>query len=136
MIDFTEDVFTLVIDDANIEENVAITKRFIDAMGFKVLFERELLNISKKIEQKQKKDSNKENVLSIESNNNSTTKQKNIQVVTPKIAEDSFDITEQQNLGLNAGTFGNTSPREPIFAEVESRKTARNLVMPPSTKTS
>ena len=44
MIDFTEDVFTLVIDDANIEENVAITKRFIDAMGFKVLFERELLN--------------------------------------------------------------------------------------------
>tara|TARA_B100000214_G_C23798388_1_gene549171 strand:+ start:67 stop:792 length:726 start_codon:yes stop_codon:yes gene_type:complete len=44
MLDFTEDVFTLVIDDANIEENVAITKRFVDAMGLKVLYERELLN--------------------------------------------------------------------------------------------
>ena len=44
MIDFTEDVFTLVVDDANIEENVAITKRFIDAMGLKILYERELLN--------------------------------------------------------------------------------------------
>ena len=44
MLDFTEDVFTLVIDDANIEENVAITKRFIDAMGLKILYERELLN--------------------------------------------------------------------------------------------
>ena len=44
MIDFTEDVFTLVVDDANIEQNVAITKRFIDAMGLKVLYERELLN--------------------------------------------------------------------------------------------
>ena len=44
MIDFTEDVFTLVIDDANVEQNVAITKRFIDGMGLKVLFERELLN--------------------------------------------------------------------------------------------
>ena len=44
MLDFTEDVFTLVVDDANIEENVAITKRFIDAMGLKILYERELLN--------------------------------------------------------------------------------------------
>ena len=44
MIDFTEDVFTLVVDDANIEENVATTKRFIDAMGLKILYERELLN--------------------------------------------------------------------------------------------
>ena len=44
MIDFTEDVFTLVVDDANIEENIAITKRFIDAMGLKILYERELLN--------------------------------------------------------------------------------------------
>ena len=44
MIDFTEDVFTLVIDDANIEQNVAITKRFIDAMKLKILYERELLN--------------------------------------------------------------------------------------------
>jgi hypothetical protein len=44
MLDFTEDVFTLVIDDANIEENVAITKRFIDGMGLKILYERELLN--------------------------------------------------------------------------------------------
>ena len=44
MIDFTEDVFTLVVDDANIQENIAITKRFIDAMGLKILYERELLN--------------------------------------------------------------------------------------------
>ena len=44
MLDFTEDVFTLVVDDANIEENVAITKRFIDAIGLKILYERELLN--------------------------------------------------------------------------------------------
>ena len=44
MLDFTEDVFTLVIDDANIEANVAITKRFIDGMGLKILYERELLN--------------------------------------------------------------------------------------------
>ena len=44
MLDFTEDVFTLVIDDANIQKNVAITKRFIDAMGLKILYERELLN--------------------------------------------------------------------------------------------
>ena len=44
MLDFTEDVFTLVVDDANIQENVAITKRFIDAMGLKILYERELLN--------------------------------------------------------------------------------------------
>ena len=45
MIDFTEDVFTLVIDDANIEENVAIL-RFIDAMGFQCCL-RELLNDQK-----------------------------------------------------------------------------------------
>ena len=44
MLDFTEDVFTLVVDDANIQENVAITKRFIDAMGLRILYERELLN--------------------------------------------------------------------------------------------
>ena len=44
MLDFTEDVFTLVIDDANIEANVAVTKRFIDGMGLKILYERELLN--------------------------------------------------------------------------------------------
>ena len=36
MLDFTEDVFTLVIDDANIEANVAVTKRFIDGMGLKI----------------------------------------------------------------------------------------------------
>ena len=41
---FTQDVFTLVVDDANIEENVSITKRFIDESGLKVLYERELLN--------------------------------------------------------------------------------------------
>ena len=50
MLDFTEDVFTLVIDDANIEENVAITKRFIDAMGLKILYERELLNDQEDLE--------------------------------------------------------------------------------------
>ena len=44
MLDFTEDVFTLVVDDANIEENVAITKRFIDGIGLRILYERELLN--------------------------------------------------------------------------------------------
>ena len=44
MMEFTENVFTLVVDDANIEENVAITKQFIDDAGLKVLYERELLN--------------------------------------------------------------------------------------------
>ena len=44
MMTFTQDVFTLVVDDANIEENVSITKRFIDESGLKVLYERELLN--------------------------------------------------------------------------------------------
>ena len=44
MMDFTEDVFTLVVDDANIEENIAITKRFINATGLNILYERELLN--------------------------------------------------------------------------------------------
>ena len=44
MMDFTEDVFTLIVDDANIEQNVAITKRFIDSTGLKILYERELLN--------------------------------------------------------------------------------------------
>ena len=44
MIDFTEDVFTLVVDDANIENNVRITKRYIEDLGLKVLYERELLN--------------------------------------------------------------------------------------------
>ena len=41
---FTEDVFTLVVDDANIENNVRITKRYIEDLGLKVLYERELLN--------------------------------------------------------------------------------------------
>ena len=44
MIDFTEDIFTLVVDDANIQQNVVITKNFIDAFGLKILYERELLN--------------------------------------------------------------------------------------------
>ena len=44
MIDFTENVFTLVVDDANIENNVRITKRYIEDLGLKVLYERELLN--------------------------------------------------------------------------------------------
>ena len=44
MLDFTDDVFTLVVDDANIEENVAITKRFIEESKLRILYERELLN--------------------------------------------------------------------------------------------
>ena len=44
MMDFTEDIFTLVVDDANIQQNVVITKNFIDAFGLKILYERELLN--------------------------------------------------------------------------------------------
>ena len=44
MMDFTADVFTLVVDDANIEDNVRITKTFVEKMGLKILYERELLN--------------------------------------------------------------------------------------------
>ncbi len=44
MLNFTQDVFTLIIDDANIENNVAITKRFVEASKLKILYERELLN--------------------------------------------------------------------------------------------
>ena len=46
MLNFTESVFTLVVDDANIEANVAITKRFIEENNLKILYERELLNDS------------------------------------------------------------------------------------------
>ena len=44
MMDFTADVFTLVVDDANIEDNVRITKTFVEKIGLKILYERELLN--------------------------------------------------------------------------------------------
>jgi len=44
MLNFTQDIFTLIIDDANIENNVAITKRFVEASKLKILYERELLN--------------------------------------------------------------------------------------------
>tara|TARA_B100001113_G_scaffold105676_1_gene85720 strand:+ start:1753 stop:3486 length:1734 start_codon:yes stop_codon:yes gene_type:complete len=44
MLTFTQDVFTLVIDDANIEKNVEVTKQFLDYNGLKILYERELLN--------------------------------------------------------------------------------------------
>ena len=44
MLSFTADVFTLIIDDANIQANVEVTKRFIEANKLKVLYERELLN--------------------------------------------------------------------------------------------
>ena len=37
-------VFTLVIDDANIQQNVEVTKRFVESNKLKVLYERELLN--------------------------------------------------------------------------------------------
>ena len=44
MLDFTANVFTLVVDDANIEDNVRVTKTFVEKMGLKILYERELLN--------------------------------------------------------------------------------------------
>ena len=44
MLTFTADVFTLVIDDANIQQNVEVTKRFVESNKLKVLYERELLN--------------------------------------------------------------------------------------------
>ena len=44
MLTFTQDVFTLVVDDANVEKNVEVTKQFIEYNGLKVLYERELLN--------------------------------------------------------------------------------------------
>ena len=44
MKNFTQDVFTLVIDDANIEDNVRITKEWIESQNYNLLYERELLN--------------------------------------------------------------------------------------------
>jgi len=44
MLTFTADVFTLIIDDANVQQNVEVTKRFIESNKLKVLYERELLN--------------------------------------------------------------------------------------------
>ena len=44
MLTFTQDIFTLVVDDANVEKNVEITKQFKEYNGLKVLYERELLN--------------------------------------------------------------------------------------------
>ena len=44
MMTFTQDVFTLVVDDANVEKNVETTKQFIEYNGLKILYERELLN--------------------------------------------------------------------------------------------
>ena len=35
MLTFTEDVFTLVIDDANVEQNVAITKGWVEKQQLK-----------------------------------------------------------------------------------------------------
>ena len=44
MLEYTAKVFTLVIDDANIEENVKITKTWVEEHGIKIMYERELLN--------------------------------------------------------------------------------------------
>ena len=44
MLEYTANVFTLVIDDANIEENVKITKTWVEEHGIKIMYERELLN--------------------------------------------------------------------------------------------
>ena len=44
MLTFTDKVFTLVIDDANVEQNVAITKGWVEKQQLRVLYERELLN--------------------------------------------------------------------------------------------
>ena len=41
---YTDDVFTLIIDDANSELNVKTTKEFVNQTGWNVLYERELLN--------------------------------------------------------------------------------------------
>ena len=44
MLGFTENVFTLVVDDANVEQNVAITKDWVENQKLNILYERELLN--------------------------------------------------------------------------------------------
>ena len=44
MLGFTENVFTLVVDDANVEQNVAITKGWVENQKLNILYERELLN--------------------------------------------------------------------------------------------
>ena len=41
---YTDDVFTLIIDDANMESNVQVTKEFVESKDWKILYERELLN--------------------------------------------------------------------------------------------
>ena len=41
---YTDDVFTMIIDDANSELNVKTTKEFVNQTGWNVLYERELLN--------------------------------------------------------------------------------------------
>ena len=41
---YTDDVFTLIIDDANMESNVKVTKEFVESKDWKILYERELLN--------------------------------------------------------------------------------------------
>jgi len=41
---FTDDVFTLIVDDANVEQVVKTTKDFVDSKSWKLLYERELLN--------------------------------------------------------------------------------------------
>ena len=41
---FTDNVFTLIMDDANIEQVVKTTKDFVTSKSWKLLYERELLN--------------------------------------------------------------------------------------------
>ena len=41
---YTDNVFTLIIDDANMESNVQVTKEFVESKDWKILYERELLN--------------------------------------------------------------------------------------------
>ena len=41
---FTDNVFTLIVDDANIEQVVKTTKDFVTSKSWKLLYERELLN--------------------------------------------------------------------------------------------
>jgi len=41
---FTDNVFTLIVDDANIEQVVKTTKDFVNSKSWKLLYERELLN--------------------------------------------------------------------------------------------
>ena len=108
------EVFKLVKDNTN-SNTKSSAKKPINILG-------SIKNNSRKIEQELLKNNRKDKLLSIDGDNNNTTKQKNIQVETPKISEDNNDNVEQENLGLNAGTFGNTSPQEPIFAEPESRQ--------------